>query len=128
MFTIEDIKKALNTIRESLDQDVIDCDIINVDNKLKRLTQLTGLSAEANASAKKILHKKELEVLGSLKPDQRPSIISAILKAETAEEIALLEYADRLNSALVHSMDGLRTSISLYKAELTAGTLPGTNS
>lgn len=126
MKTKEEIIKSLNSIRVMIDTDVSDCDITDVDKKMKHLTQLTGLSAEANASAKKILHKKELEVLRELnKQGLPPSIVNSSLKAECFEEIALCEYADRLNSGIVHSIDGLRSSISLYKTELQSGIMAG---
>ena len=126
MKTTEETIKALNAIRTMIDKDITGCDITDVDNKLKHLTQLTGLSAEANASAKKILHKKELEVLRELtKLSLSPSILNGMLKAECFEEIALLEYADRLNSAIVHTLDSLRTSISLYKTEVQNGLITG---
>lgn len=126
MYTREEISRALNAIRETLDADVIDCDINAVDNKLKKLTQLTGLSAETVASAEKILHLKELESFReNLPKGYSASNLNGLIKAETAEEIALLVYADRINAALSRSMDALRTSISLYKTELTAGTIPG---
>ncbi len=126
MFDIGEVIKACNAIRQVIDSDVCDVDIVNVDNKMKKLTQLTGLSAEANASAKKLLHKKELYVLMVHKNSGlSPSVLNNLLKAECFEEIALYEYADRLNSALVHTIDGLRTSISLYKTELTSGLITG---
>lgn len=128
MKTIEDIIKSCNAIREAIDSDTVDVDINAVDNKMKKLTQLTGLSAEANASAKKFLHKKELEILNVNKDSgYPPSVLNHMLKAECFEEIALVEYCDRLNSGLVHSIDGLRTSISLYKQELASGTINLTN-
>jgi hypothetical protein len=126
MKTKEEIIQALNAIRKMVDLDVSDCDIVDVDKKLKHLTQLTGLSAEANASAKKILHKKELEVLRELTQlNLSPSILNGMLKAECFEEIALLEYADRLNSALSNVIKGLITSISLYKTEVQNGLITG---
>lgn len=128
MFDIQETIKACNAIREVVDSDIIDLDINMVDNKMKKLTQLTGLSAECNASAKKLLHKKELYVL-TVNKDRgySPSVLTHLLKAECCEELSLLEYCDRLNSALVHSIDGLRTSISLYKQELASGTITQTN-
>lgn len=126
MYTKEEITRALNAIREVLDADIIGGDIESVDNKLKKITQLTGLSAETVASAEKILRQKELESFKSNLPKgYSASNLNGLIKAETGEEIALLAYADRLNAALSHSMDGLRTSISLYKEELKAGTITG---
>jgi hypothetical protein len=123
-----EVNKALNSIRAMIDKDVSDCDIVDVDKKLKLLTQLLGLSAEANASAKKILLKKELDILKENKDSGLPpSVLNNLLKAECFEESALLEYADRLNSGLVHCIDGLRSSVSLYKTELSTGMINLTN-
>jgi hypothetical protein len=118
MKTIEETKKALNAIRSAIDTDIIDVDITIQQNKLLTLTQLIGLSAECNASAKKFLLKKELEVMQALDPELAPSKASKELNARCFEESALLEYADRLNSGLVHSIDAIRSVISLYKSEL----------
>lgn len=106
-------------IREAIDADVIDADIVNIQNKLLRLTQLMGLSAEANASAKKLLHIKEREVLFAMDKTLPASIQSKNLSAECYNEIAILEYSDRLNAALTHCCDGLRSIISLYKVEVS---------
>jgi hypothetical protein len=118
MKTIEETKKALNQIREAVDSDIIDVCIEVQQNKLLALTQLIGLSAECNASAKKFLLKKELEVMKTLDPGLAPSKATKELNASCYEESALLEYADRLNSALVHSIDAIRSVMSLYKTEL----------
>lgn len=114
----DEIVKALNSIRETVDADVIDLDIDMVRNKLLKLTQLTGLSAEAQASAKKLLSQKELEVMLSLDKNMAPSKAHKMLSAMCFEQQAVFEYADRLNSAIVHSIDGLRSILSLYKSEL----------
>jgi hypothetical protein len=118
MFTIEETTRSLNAIRTAIDTDIIDVDIEQQKNKMLALTQLIGLSAECNASAKKILLKRELEVLKSLNPDMSPMKVHKFVNAECSEEGALLEYADRINSGLVHSIDALRSVISLYKTEL----------
>src|SRR3990167_1924495 len=118
MRTKEDVIISLNMIRKSLDSDVIDVDIEMVKNKMLGLTQLIGLSAECNASAKKILLKKELEVLSQIPKDVAPSKVAKMVNAECYDEGALLEYSDRLNSALIHSIDAIRSVLSLYKVEL----------
>jgi predicted nucleotidyltransferase len=118
MVTKEDTIKALNCIRKAIDEDIIDVDIEQQKNKMIALTQLIGLSAECNASAKKILLKKELEVLGTIEKDVAPSKVAKMVNAECYDEGALLEYADRLNSALIHSIDAIRSVLSLYKTEL----------
>jgi hypothetical protein len=117
--SVTEIRNSLDHIRSILDADIIDSPIDEQKNKLLKLTQLIGLSAEAKASAKKILHHKELSELSQIEFTKiSPSIASKMVAAECYEELALLEYADRLNSALVHSIDAIRSVISLYKIEL----------
>jgi predicted nucleotidyltransferase len=118
MQTKEDTIKALNAIRKAIDTDIVDVDIDAQKNKMITLTQLIGLSAECNASAKKILLKKELEILSQIDKDVPPSKVAKMVNAECYDEGALLEYADRLNSALIHSIDAIRSVLSLYKVEL----------
>lgn len=118
MKSIDETKKAINFIRDLLDKDVMGADIDSISNKLVSLTQVMGLSAESIASAKKILHQKEIVVMQLINPEIPPSMQSKKLAAECFEEIALLSYADRLNAAIVHTCESLRTVISLYKQEL----------
>jgi len=126
MYNKEEITRALNTIRSMIDTDISNCDITDVDKKLKLLTQLTGLSAEANASAMKFLRAKELQVFKeNVSKGYQASVLNGLIKSGSGEELALYEYADRLNAALVHTIDGLRTSISLYKTELSSGLIQG---
>jgi UDP-3-O-[3-hydroxymyristoyl] glucosamine N-acyltransferase len=109
----------LNAIREVIDADVMDSAIEEQRNKLVKLTQLTGLAAEAKAQAHKILSMKELEVMKEFQESKMAtSIMSKRVNAECFEEGALLVYADRINSAISHSIEGLRSVISLYKTEM----------
>jgi hypothetical protein len=125
MKTKSEVTIALNAIRRLVDTDVSDAIIEDINKKLMLLTQITGLSAEANATAKKLLHAKELEVLKEHKDSgYPPSVLNSLLKAESGEYIAMLEYADRLNSAVTHSLEGLRTVISLYKTEMQNSLVP----
>jgi hypothetical protein len=114
----KEVVDALNMIRAVLDTDCIDVDIESVKNKLFKLTQLIGTSAEANATAKKLLHLQELVEFDRLDPRLSPSIQAKKLKASCFEQEAIYEYADRINSGVVHTIDSLRTVISLYKTEL----------
>lgn len=119
MRTQKEITDALNAIRAILDTDIIDVNIEEQQRKLLSLTQMFGLSAEAKATAKKLLHLKELDVLSELtNKSYSATILSKFLTARTAHEIATLEYADRINAAITHSCDSIRTIISLYKEEL----------
>jgi hypothetical protein len=116
--TREETAQALNAIRKAIDADVIDADIVMVQNKMLGLTQLIGLSAEAKATAKKLLHIKETQVLYAMDKELSPSVQVRKLNAECFEELALLEYADRLNAALTHNIDALRSVISFRKTEI----------
>ncbi len=108
-------------IRSVIDSDVMDCDIDTKVNKLLKLTQLMGLSAETKASAKKLLGLKEQRIFEGMDVDMAPSKAIRFLNAKCAEENAILEYADRLNAAITHSIEGLRSVISLYKQEMQSG-------
>lgn len=121
MKTREEISQSLNLIRETLDADVIDSDAVSVKNKLLKLTQLMGLSSEAKASARKLLNMKERIVFQMMDKSLPPSVQVRFLNAECFEENATLEYSDRLNAAVTHSIEGLRTVISLYKQEMQSG-------
>ncbi len=121
MKTLSEITIALNSIRAVIDSDVQDCDIENKVNKLLKLTQLMGLSAETKASATKLLGMKEERIFESMDVDMAPSKAIRMLNAKCAEEKAILEYSDRLNASIVHSIDGIRSVISLYKQEMQSG-------
>lgn len=121
MKTKEEITASLNLIRSIIDSDVIDLDIHTQTSKLLKLTQLMGLSAETKASAKKLLGIKERCVFEMIDKKLPPTVQIRMLNAECYEENAILEYSDRLNSAIVHSIDGLRSVVSLYKQEVQSG-------
>lgn len=118
MRTFQETSESLDSIREAVDADIIDLDIDQQKNKMLKLTQLIGLSAECKSNAKRLLHLKEVEELQKIDKSFSPTLINATLKANCYEELALLEYADRLNSAVIHTIDSIRTVISLYKTEL----------
>lgn len=110
------LREKLEAIRKVLDVDIADADILMQQNKLLELTRLMGLSAECKAEAQRELHLKELQVFPTLSGSA--NIIMAQLKGHCASEIENLVYADRLNAALTHSIDAIRSVISLYKTEL----------
>jgi len=119
MKTQSEINNALNSIRATLDIDVMSAIIEDVQNKCIALTQLFGLSSETTASAKKMLGEKEVEIFITKDLDKlAPQKAMKLLKSYCSKEIATLEYAERLNSGLVHTIDALRTVISYRKSEL----------
>ena len=122
MKTHAEITQALNAIRTCIDIDVVGAIIEDIQNKCLSLTQLMGLSAETTASAKKLLGEKEIEVFTLKNLDKLPpSNAMKLLKSYCAQVIATLEYAETLNSGLVHTIDALRSTMSLYKSEMQNG-------
>lgn len=122
MKTQAEINSALNTIRATLDVDVVSAIIEDVQNKCIALTQLFGLSSETTASAKKMLGEKEVEIFITKDLDKlAPQKAMKLLKAYCSQELATLEYAERLNSGIVHTIDALRSTMSLYKTEMQNG-------
>jgi hypothetical protein len=115
--TIIWIGENLKVIRETLDSEV--SEIEEKDGKLMKLTTLVGLSAECKARAKGVLKFKELEVLTKYKDSgYAPTRLNKLIDAESWQEAELFEYSDRINAGITHAIDGIRTSISLYKVEL----------
>jgi hypothetical protein len=122
MKTQPEITTALNAIRALVDIDVMNADISDVQNKCLNLTQMMGLSSETTASAKKLLGEKEVEVFITKDLDKlAPQKAMKLLKSYCSQELATLEYAERLNSSIVHSIDALRSVMSLYKTEMQNG-------
>jgi hypothetical protein len=113
------LRDKLKSIREVLDADVIDCDIISIQNKATKLTQMIGLSAECKAESKRLVERKKLKILIEEKDNgYQASVLTKLLDAGSANETALYIYADRINAGITHAIDMLRSSISLYKSEL----------
>lgn len=121
--TFEDLEKDLRVnltaIRKVLDEDVIDSDIINVQNKLLALTQLSGLAAESKGLAKKLLEVQRLKSFMEVQPEKLPPTMAmAKINSMCSDQLGMLDYADRINAGLTHGIEGLRSVLSLYKSEL----------
>ena len=56
----------------------------------------------------------------AIKAFKTPSVINALASARCAELNALLVYCERLNAAITHSIDGLRSILSNLKEERRA--------
>ncbi len=116
-----DLAETTAAIRKVLDDEPNADNIAEVNEKLLQLVQLTGLSAAAMARAKTNLERKRLQVLKEMEEGMPASIMTKRMDGECFEELGMFTYCDRLHSALVHSIDGLRSVISLYKSELENG-------
>jgi hypothetical protein len=118
------IENNLNSIRETLDLEVggasvHDVDIDAIYNKALAITQLAGLASESKSKARKILENARLIAIYEVKDEKMAaSIMSKTIDAMCADELALYEYADRINASISHSLDTLRSCISLHKEYL----------
>lgn len=115
----EKIERDLKAIREVVDTDTSGADIDSVVECGKKLASMCGLSAQTMAAAKKRLESKRLVAIQSLEgKGYPPSVMLKMADAMCGEQLALYDYADRLNAAISHQLDYYRTVISLYKTEL----------
>lgn len=114
-----ELEKNLNIIKSEIERYVDPAVIIDVQEKLNKLTNLSGLSAECCKEAEAILGYAKRGIIERERgSDLSASILKMKIESELYEEISLYTYADRLNAAITHSQDSLRTMISLYKSEL----------
>lgn len=115
----QEIETNLSLIKIELEREVDTLNITDVQNKLMSLTSYSGLSAETIRYSRSLVLKRQKDVLEDLKEEKlNPSILKMKIESDLWEEISLHTYADRINAAITHSCDSLRTVISLYKAEM----------
>ena len=112
------IIENINAIREVIDFQLNKDQMENVQWKVLRMESLLGLSAETISESKALLSLKQMQVLSTLDKDMSITEKKAHINGACWEEEALHDYADRINSAIRHGLDAIRTIISLYKTEL----------
>lgn len=106
-------------IKKEIERTVNPVNITDVQDKLNNLASLTGLSAETLKDCKGLVLYKQKEVINIEGNKLNPSILKLKIEGELWNELSVLTYCERLNAALTHCMDGLRTIISLYKTEMS---------
>ena len=95
-------------------------DMKEVKAKLMDLQVLLSLSAETMRGAKELLAETQRAYMKPLKlSEYSPNTLKLMIETAIGEESALYLYCDRLNAAITHSLDALRTVISLYKTEVS---------
>jgi hypothetical protein len=126
MKSLEEIREAHEAIRSVLNIDLTASDIIeDTVSKGHKLSALLGLSAETVASSKRLLSEKELDVFDNDRDEIKkltPNLGLRFLKAKCFEEQELVDLSDRYNAAITHTLELIRTNISLYKAEIGSQT------
>lgn len=123
--TKQELENNLSIIKSELETEVDEKIIDQVQQKLNRLCNLMGLSAECMKWAKHIVLTKQKYVYALAGKDSSATMFKYFMEGEMAEELALFTYCDRLNAAITHACDGLRTIISLYKSELSISNFAG---
>lgn len=117
--TTQEIENNCKKIREDMDLEVPNSDIDGMVGKLGRLSSLIGLSSECMRFAKQNLLLKQMEILKVNKnTGLSPSVLSKTIDSESWSEHGLYEYCDRINAGLVHTIEALRSIISLHKSEM----------
>jgi hypothetical protein len=104
----------VKAIKEAIELEVTQDDLEGLQGKLLKCATLFSLSAEMCARSTVDLRNAELKALQEL---GESTGIQAKLKAMTGEEQGRAELADRLNAGLTHTIEALRTMISLKKTE-----------
>lgn len=119
--TAEEIDTNLALIRTELEKHVDMAIITDLTEKMDRLQVLDSLSAECMREAKKQSKAKMRDELMQHHDIGKMSIshLKMLVDAATGEEQGREVYADRINAAIHHTVDGLRTMISLYKTQLS---------
>lgn len=115
------IRQRLDLISCELDSKAPD--IEKQVRKLSHLTSLMGTSSECVSEAKAGLGRKKADKINALISNGEyekysPTVLKEIINADCVDEQELFDLAERLNASLVHSIDGIRSIISLYKTEL----------
>lgn len=128
-YTHNQIKENLAAIREvidtsidlSLDLDTKAAEIITLGMRLK---DIQGLSAQTQANCRALLEKEKSEWLERIANDNEmnlsPSVTMELVKGKIGMHQAQYEYAVRLDKSITRSMDFLRSSLSVIKAEMLA--------
>lgn len=112
------LNEKLNHIRSIVDTELCE-DVESALGLASQISSVIGLSAECKASAKKKLELARLRAMQELRgEDYPPSIMSKAIDAHCSDELAVYEYADRLNAAITHQLDIIRTIISYRKEEM----------
>ncbi len=111
-------------IQQALDNPADSLNITEVQNKLLKLSTLMGLSAEIIKDCRRMVLEKQKYVFAMAgKHNYSPNIFKLFMEGEMSDELSLFMYCERLNAAISHCTDSLRTVISLYKQEMVASVM-----
>jgi len=114
-------RENIKVIREVLDIPISPDDLVGCQDKLIRLIEVAGLSSYTEAIAKSVYESElaeafEIEAMANEKLGHTSILI--IAKGKVSQYQSAVIYAERLGRNISHSMEALRTIISLAKSEM----------
>lgn len=116
----KEILKNLEIIQKEIDTQIQESDPYSVLDKLNKLIAYMGLSAEIMRWSKELVLKSQsIQFDKGLAKGYSGNVLKQYLEGKLAEELAIDKYADRINAAIGHAADGLRSIISNHKNERT---------
>jgi len=121
----EQILNQLNEINEYLLKGIPDSDISLMLTTLSTLVTYLASSGALVAESGSIYNKRKVKAYQSLAASQSanqdywsPSQGKEFVGAQCGDDYYVYEFAQRVNSALVHTIDAIRTAISAEKSLL----------
>ncbi len=114
----KEILKNLEIIQQEIDSQINESDAYSVLDKLNKLIAYMGLSAEIMRwSREMVLKAQSIHFDKGLSKGHSGNVLKQYMEGKMAEELAIDKYADRINAAITHAADGLRSIISNHKNE-----------
>lgn len=116
---MDSLREKMIAIRELLDVPTKEYALESLVTHAQDLAAMIGLSAEVKSDARRNLENARLAAL-KMSMDNKVStnILLKMADGACADQLAQYEYADRLNAAITHQLDLIRSVISLRKTEL----------
>jgi len=121
MTEFQKIVTNLESIAKVLDRPVDPADAVGLSEKMHDLISISSLAADCIARSLSVMHQrlqKETEKLLEQPNPPSANVLRDLSKAKAHVEIGLNLKCEEINKYVRVGIDGLRTSISLYKEEM----------
>lgn len=117
--TPEQIRSEAQGMQEFLEPDTLPDDINVIEERGHEIAAYIARSGKLLADAKYHQDKKKSESILKQLDSSLPALaLNELIKAECREENYLVNWMDRINRALTHQLDWLRSCLSKAKAEM----------
>lgn len=120
LLTIPDAQSILSEIDEYYGYAASNYDRSNPDEMMDRLEHLATLlarTAHLLPEVEAMMAQRKAEVSDQY-PDMSATRLKYAIEAEAGDAIKLYRYVERLNAAIVHQIDALRTQLSYVKSSM----------